>query len=93
MLKMKMVAGLIITISVLSGCAAGMAGVHRGNADVYTTLLVELGPKSEDTADEKRRRPIYMVKLIESIKALEKVSPNEGKIKRDYVEKLFNTKI
>jgi PBP1b-binding outer membrane lipoprotein LpoB len=48
MLKVKTIVGLIITILVLSGCAAGMANVHRSNVDMYTTLLVELGPKSED---------------------------------------------
>lgn len=77
----------------LSGCAAGMANVHRSNVDIYTNLLVELGPESEDTADEARRRGIYLEKLNESIKGLEKANPSEGQMKRESVERILGTKI
>ena len=47
---------LSLLIILLSGCAAGTAGMHRANVDIYANLILELSPTEEDTADEARRR-------------------------------------
>lgn len=83
----------ILLISSLAGCAAGMAGVHNGNIDVYTNLLVELGPEAEDTSDEARRRSIYLVKLNESLKGLEAINPSQAQIRQEAAERILGTKI
>jgi hypothetical protein len=82
-----------LLVSTLAGCAAGTAAVHDGNIDVYTNLLVELGPESEDTSDEARRRSIYLVKLNESLKELEALNPPQAQAKREAAERILGTKI
>jgi hypothetical protein len=91
-MKNKLLITVFMALS-LSGCASGMANVHRSNVDVYTNLLVELGSQSEDTADEARRRSLYLEKLNESIKGLEAANPSEGAIKRESVERVLGTKL
>jgi hypothetical protein len=78
---------------VLSGCAAGMANVHRSNVDIYTSLIMDLGLEAEDTADETRRRHIYISKLTESLSSLDGVSPTEAKVKRDYIKETLNLEL
>lgn len=82
-----------VLVSTLTGCAAGTAAVHNGDIDVYTNLLVELGPESEDTSDEARRRNIYLVKLNESLKGLEAINPSQAQTKREAAERILGTKI
>jgi VIT1/CCC1 family predicted Fe2+/Mn2+ transporter len=77
----------------LGGCAAGMANVHRSNVDIYTNLLLELGSKSEDSADETRKREIYLEKLSKGLQGLEEVSPSEAQTKRESVERILETKV
>ena len=77
----------------LFGCAAGTANVHRSNIDIYTNLIVELGPISEDSSDEARRRGIYMDKLTENLKGLEGVNPEEARVKREKAERILGSKI
>lgn len=80
---------LLITcclVLTLSSCAAGMIGVHQGNIDVYTNLIVKLGPQDQDTSTEAKEREMWAMKLKISLDSLSEYKPKEAEIKRKHLE-------
>ena len=63
-------------IVVLAGCASGMVGVYKGDIAANEAALHNLGPASEDTADEARRRKIHESKITEAKEKLAEVMKN-----------------
>lgn len=80
---------LLITcclVLAISGCAAGMVGVHQGNIDVYTNLIVKLGPQDQDTAAETKERNMWAMKLKSSLDSLSEYKPKHAEEQRKHLE-------
>jgi hypothetical protein len=55
---------LVLITIMITGCAAGMVGVHKGNVAAGEAGLYSLGPESEDTSEEARKR-VHFNAMIE----------------------------
>jgi hypothetical protein len=84
-MKNRLIITLFLAIG-LSGCAAGMVGVHQGNIDAYTTLIVKLGPKEQDTANEAKEREMWAAELKKSLDALSEYQPQNAEEQRKKLE-------
>lgn len=80
---------LLITcwlVLTLSGCAAGMIGVHQGNIDVYTNLIVKLGSKDQNTHAEAKERDMWAMKLKSALDSLSEIKPKNAEEQRKHLE-------
>lgn len=80
-------------VIVLTGCAAGMIGVHQGNIDVYTNLIVKLGPQDQDSASEAKDREMWVMKLKDSLDSLSEIRPKVAEEQRKQLEYTLDIKL
>ncbi|MCF2950496.1 hypothetical protein L0668_20475 [Paraglaciecola aquimarina] len=64
----------VITIITLTGCSAGLANMYEGEISANQQALANLGPESEDTPDEARRRKIHEANIAEAKQKLGEVN-------------------
>jgi hypothetical protein len=88
--KALLTCGLVLAIS---GCAAGMIGVHQGNIDTYKILLAKLGPQDQDTADEAKEREMWARKLKISLDSLSEYKPKDAEEQRKRLEYTFDVQL
>ena len=67
----------LILIVTLSGCSAGMVGVHKGNIAAAEAGLHALGPESEDTTEEAAKRVRFNAMIEEAKIELNEIAQQE----------------
>ena len=70
-----LISGLFVIT--LTGCAAGMVGVHKGNIAAGEAGLHSLGPESEDTPDEAVKRVRFNAMIEEAKIKLQEIAEQE----------------
>ena len=68
----------VLVFVAMTGCAAGMRGVHTGTIEANSTVIQKLGPISEDTDDEARRRELHWNNIENALSELAEYYPAEA---------------